>query len=200
MGGLIDHAGERFGRLVVLAREPNTPLGHAVWECRCDCGSRTVVLAGDLRSGATKSCGCLRSEIVRAKNTTHGLRNHPMYGTWAHMRGRCQDKNDKSYPRYGGRGITICKEWEDFSVFLRDMGPAPQGMSIDRIDNNKGYRPDNCRWATPTEQNRNTSAIKLSPEQATAIRRSHKRVRALAEEHGVSVATIRDVKKGRTWT
>lgn len=198
-----DHTGQRFGRLVVVERVENNRFGHARWACRCDCGSKLVVASGSLRSGNTKSCGCLKIETDGAKRRTHGLScsrgPHPTYSVWANLRKRCNNENCADYKYYGGRGITVCPEWDSFENFLRDMGTKPSGMSIDRIDNDKGYSPENCRWATTTEQNRNSRKAKLTLWQARKIRTDPRSPREIAEEYGISQSTVSDIRRGKIW-
>lgn len=145
------HAGDRYGRLVLvspLGREN----GNMKWLCRCDCGVERKFFAAAVRHGHTSSCGCAKSELVSAGRSVHGLKGTREYRCWSAARSRCFNVNNKNYPNWGGRGITMCDAWGDFEVFLRDMGPCPPGTSIDRIDNDGNYEPGNCRWATPMTQ------------------------------------------------
>lgn len=143
--------GSRFGKLRVVGPAPNVGRFTA-WQCVCDCGTTSVVPSGALRSGNTKTCGCGRRQVNNKNNLQHGMIRTYTYRAWVRMRVRCRDKDN---PNYGRRGLTVCQQWEDFKTFLHDMGEAPVGRTLDRIDPNKGYAPDNCRWATQKEQSRN---------------------------------------------
>lgn len=155
MGVFIDRTGQKYGRLTVVRRTENSKHGKARWECFCECGAEVTVDSSNLTKGNTASCGCLAVERRRKTNTTHGMYGSRTWNCWQHMKRRCFDPKVRQYRYYGGRGITVCERWMKFENFLADMGEVPPGMSLDRIDNNKGYEPDNCRWATKTEQSRN---------------------------------------------
>lgn len=148
-------AGQRYGRYTVISthRRKGTYKYYAL--CQCDCGSeQRYVYTSALREGDAQSCGCLHKERV----TKHGAWNHPLFNVWRGMMQRCHNKNDKRYSRYGGRGITVCDRWHDVNAFIRDMEPTfKTGLQIDRIDNDKGYSPENCKWSTTREQTRNYS-------------------------------------------
>ncbi len=174
-----DLTGRPFGRLVALgAIEIRRYSGatHVIWRCRCSCGRETDVAAGRLRTGGTKSCGCWRREVSARVNTKHGHRRSRTgvtskeYRSWCHMIGRCHNELDKSYHRYGGRGIEVCAEWRSsFQSFLAYIGPSPgPKYSVDRIDNDRGYEPGNVRWATAYVQvhNRRAAVQRRNHEQA----------------------------------
>jgi hypothetical protein len=153
MSQFIDLTDRRFGRLTVLRRVDDKPKFVPRWACRCDCGAERVVDGASLRKGHTQSCGCLNRERTSETMRTHGMSGHKVYRVWSAMFDRCLMQNTKNYEDYGGRGITVCDRWYDFAAFWADMGPTwVDGLTLDRIDNDKGYEPDNCRWATPVEQ------------------------------------------------
>lgn len=145
--------GERFGRLIVKAAFGSYQ-GRRQWSCICDCGGRSIVSTRDLRLGRVTSCGCAKTKHG------HSRGNHPLYQVWLEMRNRCSNPAHKSYYRYGGRGIKVDPRWNDFEVFLADMGPRPDGYSLDRINNDLGYSPGNCKWSTAQEQVLNSSRPK----------------------------------------
>ena len=154
----------KYGRLVVVGVEGSVRLKH---ECVCDCGKVVFVRLCSLRSGNTKSCGCLRADAVSRRFSKHGLVWTKEYTSWQLMKDRCYNKKNKTYRYYGGKGIRVCSEWKnDFPKFLLDMGKKPSSdFSIDRIDGLKNYNNENCRWATKTEQVRNRkNTIKINYE------------------------------------
>lgn len=143
--------GERFGRLVVI-----DPSDRRAVLCLCDCGAEARVPIKRLFNGQNKSCGCLRRE---GTSRTHGLTDHPLYPTWQGMWARCTKPTATGYRDYGGRGITVCEPWRDPAVFIAyietSIGPRPEGLTLDRIDNDGNYEPGNLRWSTFEEQARN---------------------------------------------
>lgn len=162
MAVLKNIAGQQYGMLKAIEVSGKTKRGDAKWLCRCNCGEYVEVVGYNLRNGHTRSCGCLRAEISEWVNVTHGQSStkdgrSPEYRTWTNMKSRCFNPRLKRYKDYGGRGITVCPEWADsFEQFYKDMGDRPSPRhSIDRIDVNGNYEPDNCRWATLSQQNRN---------------------------------------------
>ena len=140
--------GQKFGRLTAIRRIPRIKGEKpSRYLFRCDCGKEIVLIMGGVVFGTTTSCGCYHKEMVSARFKKHGASTTPEYRIWVHMRQRCSNPNDQDWADYGGRGITVCPEWEDFAVFLKDAGPRPTPKhSIDRIDCNGNYEPGNIRW------------------------------------------------------
>lgn len=144
-----------FGRLTVVAKSAAKLKGELIWVCQCACGAVKNARGSALRGGYIKSCGCLQIESRMTARKTHGMSRTRVYRVWAAMWDRCSNPNTKNFSDYGGRGISVCKRWQEFKYFLADMGEPPAGALLERVNNDKGYRPSNCRWATRAEQNQN---------------------------------------------
>lgn len=162
----VDMTGQRFGRLVAIAPTDERRNNAVVWTFACDCGAVVRKSGSSVRTGNTKSCGCFQRDGVRQRSTDaagckhhlfkHGRSSSPEYHSWNAAKNRCHNPKNPKYPTYGARGIVMCERWRNsFEAFCEDMGSRPAGTTLDRIDNDRGYEPDNCRWATPKEQSTN---------------------------------------------
>lgn len=181
--------GDRIGRLVVRTVEPGCPRQY---ECICDCGTVRMFSSPVLKSKA-QSCGCLRKEITSETKRTHGMSESRTYRIWAGMHARCNRSGEQNYKYYGGRGITVCQQWKSFAAFLRDMGVAPEGHTIERIDVNGDYEPSNCKWLLARLQNRNTRRVRM-----IEFRGQSKCLAEWAEDYGITYNLLRD-RLNRGW-
>lgn len=153
---VINIAGQRFGRLLALEEAGRDKFGEVKWRCRCDCGQERIVRGYKLRKSLTASCGCQKTEHIGMLRRTHGKSRSPEYISYRAMIRRCYDPTTRPYPWYGGRGVVVCERWlNSFLAFLKDVGPRPDGWTLDRIDPNGNYEPTNCRWAPWYVQARN---------------------------------------------
>lgn len=152
--------GQKFGRLTVIDKLHNYHKNNRIyWLCVCECGNLINVNSSQLVSGQTQSCGCLRKDLLTQRNIKHDKCNTRLYNIWGCMKQRCYNKNQPQYKNYGGRGIAVCDKWRDDFMVFYDWAMTngyKSNLTIDRIDNNKGYEPSNCRWVTRKQQNRNT--------------------------------------------
>lgn len=203
----IDLTGQRFERLTVIQLPSQQNKRNLMWECQCDCGNKSKVSTGNLKSGHIKSCGCLQKDITSARSKKHGQSTSSEYRIWQLIRNRCFNKNTPKYPSYGGRGIKVCERWRNFEHFFSDMGCRPgEFYSIDRKNNNGNYScgkcreclengwVSNCRWATPEEQIRNTRRNVFLEFEGKRLC-----VTDWARYYNVSVASLRSrIKRGQT--
>ncbi len=177
--------GQTYGRLTVLSRD-TSKTGRGYWICACRCGNQKSIIGQSLRTGNTQSCGCLGIEVRRARASTgaeYGWKRD-LYKTWVGMKQRCRNTRDTNYPKYGGRGIKIYDAWDDFLAFeswiLENLGDRPEGMTLDRVDNNGNYEPGNLKWSTRGDQAKNRRGVRSNEDlDAVAADRDLWRQRAL---------------------
>ena len=173
----------KYGRLTVI--ETFIEKGRRKAICKCDCGNTKTVQMTHLKSGATKSCGCYHKDRIKETKCTHGKTRTSLHNRWKAIKQRCCNPNNKRYKDYGARGKTLCNDWLEFKVFEKcalDNGYA-ENLTLDRIDNNKGYSPDNCRWVTTVVNNRN---------RRTTANIEGKPLKEVSEEYGIKYTTLRD--------
>lgn len=200
MGARVDVTGQIFGRLTVLEDQGG---GHVL--CVCECGNSRTFVKANVTRGLSKSCGCLCKERTSAATSTHGRTGSPEFIVLNGVRQRCLNSKNPNYPNYGGRGITVCDRWQGaagLENFIADMGLRPEGMTLDRRNNDGPYSPENCRWATRSMQSRNTQRTRLSPEIVLRIRHRHSEGESLsdiARSLGVSRSAVSLANKGKNW-
>lgn len=190
---LIDMAGRRVGRWSVFEQVGNAPRGGALWRCVCECGTERAVLGADLRNGKSTNCGCLNVSRLGDLKRTHGKSSTRLHNIWQNMRARCRNPDNPNYARYGARGIDICAEWDDFAVFCawaEGAGYRPE-LSIERVDLDRGYCPENCIWANATTQARNRSIVRRAPDGRSWAE--------IAEENGISASVMNNRINAGGW-
>jgi hypothetical protein len=191
--------GKKYNKLTVICREPNDRHGNPMWRVKCECGKIKVCAGTKIKSGHTKSCGCLSVSMLIARSTKHGqasrTKQSRSYKAWKEMNRRV-----KRDPTYTSKGIHICDEWaQSYMQFYSDMGDCPAKYELDRVDNAKGYYPQNCRWVSETEQSRNRTYCKLTMDKARSIRQDTRPYKQIAEAHNVSVGSVGRIKNNHAW-
>ncbi len=194
---LIDLTGKRFEKLVVLSQSENKH-GRTYWLCRCDCGNKKIISGKELNRGTTKSCGCLRKKTMTDRRKTHGQSESRLYYIWLTMKQRCENPNQEKHKKdYQDRGITVCKEWHSFEIFRNwsvSNGYA-DNLTIDRIDNNKSYTPENCRWVdNKTQSNNRRSNVNLTFNGSTQT------IAQWAEQLDIKFNTLQSRLKYLNWS
>lgn len=209
----VDLTGQKYGRLTVLSMV-RTPGKDVRVNCRCDCGGEITALAYNIRNGNTSSCGCLSREVrvarglllaplMGAANRRHGRSATPTYTRWSDAKKRCHSPQNKRFMYYGARGIQMCAKWRySFAAFFADMGECPPGLTLERLDNDKGYEPGNCIWADRERQAQNRKWNKTDAEGVREIRaraaagepRQH-----LAEAFGMTISNVEKIIARQTW-
>lgn len=202
MGNMKDITCKKFGKWTVIGVSGKTPYGAYTWDCICECGTRRSVVGHTLRHGMSKGCGCGNGKN-NMSGYKHGGKKERLYAVWGSMKSRCLNKNEPFYPRYGGRGITICDEWKDYAKFREwalssgyDPNSEYRKCTLDRIDNDKGYCPENCRWMTQKEQSNNRSSNHFLTNSSGVT----KTISQWAEETGIPKHTIRNRVCKSGWT
>ena len=188
--------GKKFGKLTVIEDAGRSPRRYILWKCRCECGNETIVTSNNLRSGNTKSCGCVGKAKVKMLNYVTGAYKSRLHRIWDSMKSRCYNENMTYFQRYGGRGVTVCDEWRNNFKAFYDWAMSngyTDELTIDRIDNNGNYSPENCRWSTMKEQSRN----RRTNHQITWNGKTMC-ISAWANELGINVNTI-IARFGRGW-
>lgn len=185
---VIDLTGRKFGRLTVIERGQTSKAGMPRWICQCECGNIRLVQGEQLRGGRSQSCGCYAREQTSKRARIHGQRNTALYNVWDAMKQRCMNPKSKAWKYYGGRGVSICEEWqhnfETFNKWANDNG-YQKGLTIDRIDVNGDYEPSNCRWVTMREQGKNKRCnVSLTYKGETKL------ISEWAKELGLNYSTI----------
>jgi len=199
----IDLTGKSFGEWFVLDYSHTNAKGSVSWICRCSCGVISEVAGNNLKSGKTTNCGCKKSEKTAKQNTTHGMSKTRAYKIWAGMIQRCTNPNRLAYKYYGARGISVCKRWMTFENFLEDIGhPPSDDYSLERIDNDGWYEPNNCKWATAEVQSRNNRNCKLKKEQVALIKSEINlgiTIARISKDFCVSESLIRAIRNKEVW-
>lgn len=186
-----DLTGMKFGRLTVISYSHTNKNRCPFWNCKCECGNELKINGASIKSGHTKSCGCLNKEVI----TTHKLSKTRVYVSWNAMIQRCTNVKSKQYRFYGGRGISVCEKWLSFDGFYEDMGDRPAGMSIDRINSFGDYCKENCKWSTIEEQSNNKiTSIKITHQGKTQT------LTLWAKEIGINHGTLRNRIIKRNWS